>query len=244
MTAQDIIARSLKHIGVLSQGETPTAEEAADCFTSLNQMIELWTLERLMIYVIAPDVYPLVANQQVYTLGPGGDWNAERPLAIEQANVVLPNPGPNGPTRLPVRVLTQIEWGSIMLQGTPSTWPDRLWYETTFPLGRVHVWPIPQFSSAAPSVELFTRKALAQFPDLFTDLSFPPGYTMALEYNLGILVAPMFGVTPSELVAGWAVESKARIKVQNAPLVDLRVDDALRNRNRPFNWLTGEPYTR
>ena len=41
-TARDLITQSLRTLGVLHSGETPSAEEANDGLTSLNQMLNSW----------------------------------------------------------------------------------------------------------------------------------------------------------------------------------------------------------
>lgn len=44
-TARDLITMSLRSIGVLHSGETPSAEEADDALDTLNQMLSSWLYE-------------------------------------------------------------------------------------------------------------------------------------------------------------------------------------------------------
>lgn len=44
-TARDLITMSLRSIGVLHSGETPSAEEANDGLATLNQMLNSWLYE-------------------------------------------------------------------------------------------------------------------------------------------------------------------------------------------------------
>ena len=46
----DIISRAMKDIGALASGETPTPEEAQDAFDMLNDMIDQWSNEDMMIF--------------------------------------------------------------------------------------------------------------------------------------------------------------------------------------------------
>ena len=41
-TAGDIINGSLRLLGVLAEGETPSAEISQDSLTAMNQMIDSW----------------------------------------------------------------------------------------------------------------------------------------------------------------------------------------------------------
>ena len=69
----DIISRALKDIGALEAGETPTADAAQDAFDMLNDMLDQWSNEGMMVYNYTEIVFPVVQNQTQYTIGPGGD---------------------------------------------------------------------------------------------------------------------------------------------------------------------------
>ena len=69
----DIISRALKDIGALEAGETPTADAAQDAFDMLNDMLDQWSNEDMMIYNFTEIIFPVVAGQTQYTIGPTGD---------------------------------------------------------------------------------------------------------------------------------------------------------------------------
>lgn len=71
MTAPiDIISRALKDIGALEAGETPTPDAAQDAFDMLNDLIDQWSNEGMMIYNVTEIIFPLIAGQTQYTIGP------------------------------------------------------------------------------------------------------------------------------------------------------------------------------
>ena len=72
----DIISRALKDIGALEAGESPTPEAAQDAFDMLNDLIDQWSNEDMMVYYKNEIVFPIVAGQTQYTIGPGGQSNA------------------------------------------------------------------------------------------------------------------------------------------------------------------------
>ena len=49
-TAGDQINRALRLLGVLAEGETPSASESQDALMALNQMIDSWNTERLSVF--------------------------------------------------------------------------------------------------------------------------------------------------------------------------------------------------
>ena len=72
----DIISRALKDIGALEAGETPTPEAAADAFDMLNDLVDQWSNEEMMVFYKNEIVFPIVAGQTQYTIGPTGNINA------------------------------------------------------------------------------------------------------------------------------------------------------------------------
>jgi len=72
----DIISRALKDIGALASGETPSPDEAQDAFDMLNDMIDQWSNEDMMIFYKTEIIYPITPGQTQYTIGPGGQIGA------------------------------------------------------------------------------------------------------------------------------------------------------------------------
>jgi hypothetical protein len=72
----DIISRALKDIGALEAGETPTPEAAQDAFDMLNDLVDQWSNEEMMVYYKNEIVFPIVPGQTQYTIGPGGQIGA------------------------------------------------------------------------------------------------------------------------------------------------------------------------
>jgi len=66
----EIVSRALKDIGALEAGETPTPEAAQDAFEMLNDLIDQWSNEDMMVYNITEIIFPLIPGQIEYTIGP------------------------------------------------------------------------------------------------------------------------------------------------------------------------------
>ena len=75
-TPFDIVSRALKDIGALEAGEVPTADAAQDAFDMLNDLVDQWSNEEMMVYYKNEIVFPIVAGQTQYTIGPTGNINA------------------------------------------------------------------------------------------------------------------------------------------------------------------------
>ena len=66
----EIISRALKDIGALASGETPTADEAQDAFDMLNDLLDQWTNEDMMVFNVTEIIFPIIPGQVQYTIGP------------------------------------------------------------------------------------------------------------------------------------------------------------------------------
>ena len=71
MTAPiDIISRALKDIGALEAGETPTPDAATDAFEMFNDLVDQWSNEHGMVFNVTEIIFPVIAGQVQYTIGP------------------------------------------------------------------------------------------------------------------------------------------------------------------------------
>ncbi len=72
----DIISRALKDIGALEAGETPAPADAQDALDMLNDMLDQWSNEQMMVYYKTEIIFTLTSGQTQYTIGPGGQVGA------------------------------------------------------------------------------------------------------------------------------------------------------------------------
>jgi hypothetical protein len=66
----EIISRALKDIGALEAGETPTPEAAQDAFEMMNDLVDQWSNENMMVFNVTEIIFPVIQNQVQYSLGP------------------------------------------------------------------------------------------------------------------------------------------------------------------------------
>jgi hypothetical protein len=69
-TVRSIIAASLRRIGVLAEGETPSAVQANDGLESLNALLDQWAADRLQIPVVLRSILSLESGVGAYRLSP------------------------------------------------------------------------------------------------------------------------------------------------------------------------------
>ena len=238
MTALDLISASMRLIGALAVGETPTQAEQQDMLVILNGMVDAWNADRLMIFTIPRQVFTLVPGQQVYAYGPGGDFNAPRAPKIDRISIInLSNQGQ--PLELPISYLTTAQWQAVPVKNVQSALPLQVWDDNAFPLRNLTYWPIP---NTQVKTAIYPWMVLTQFSDLVSQVTFPPGYFEALKYNLAVRAHPEFwdeGHQLPPLVGALALSSLAAVRAINMPIIDLRCDSAVVNpKAQVYNWLS------
>jgi len=72
----DIISRALKDIGALEAGEIPTPEAATDAFDMLQDMLDQWSNESMMVFYKTEIVFNVTPGQTQYSIGPTGTIQA------------------------------------------------------------------------------------------------------------------------------------------------------------------------
>ncbi len=214
-----ILQDVLEGMGVYSPGETIPDNDAERGLIVANDMIDSWSTESLTCYAILEQSTTLTPNKSAYTIGTVGspDINATRPIRLRTgagAAYLQDSTGNN----YWVNVETQMSWNLIgnRSQQVNSNIPDRLFYDPQFPLGVLNFFPVPNQGITA-FWDSFLQ--LTQFPDLATDITFPPGYALAIKDNLRIMLCPYFKPDMFQVPQLWfemANRSKANIKRSNS----------------------------
>jgi hypothetical protein len=222
MTVRTWVTSSLRLIGVLARGETPDPAAAENAMVMASDLLDAWAAERLTIYSQTRSLCALVASQQRYTVGTGGNWTQGRPLWIDGVGLLTADGA-----ETPIALYTRDEWKAISDKATSNATPEGLFYNPTFPLGQVDVWPVP--TDATAQIVIYAPLApLKSVSSLETTISAPEGWARALRFNLALELAAEYGVEPSAAIVNGATESKATIKRVNEGLLDeMSIDPAL-----------------
>jgi len=218
---RDLVTGSLRALGVVDPGEAVDANQAAAALQVLNEMLEAWNLESLMIYTVSQATYSLTANKRDYALGPTAtspDWTATRPVKVKAAGLLV------GTLEYPLELLEDQEWESISLKSLSTSLPRAIYNRGDWPNTTISVWPVP---ATAYQIVIYSQQNLTGFASLDDTVSLPPGYSKALRTNLSVELASEYGIQPSPVLMKIAQESKAAVKRRNSTPPLLRVDQAM-----------------
>lgn len=231
ISARGLISDVFRNLTVIRPGQTPNTDSVDDAFRMLGKLTDAWLIERLLVKRISRTLLSMTGAAQ---------------YVVEQHRIERAGYIPVSGTEYPVNVFTNVDrWAEIAdksLTGDPSDLYVE--YNATNALeATLNPWPIP---SAGQLAYYQWAPVFTGFEDLDTEYAFPPGYALALEWNLSYCVAPKFVTLMAKgsdvllpQIKAEAVESKARIKRANVPADELGCDPALVSTGYGFDIRTG-----
>jgi hypothetical protein len=232
-TAGDQINRSLRLLGILAEGETPSAAMSQDALMAMNQMIDSWSIERLAVFCTQDQVFTWPAGEYIRTLGPSGNFIGLRPVMLDDATYFR-DPGTN--VSFGIKFINQQQYNGIAVKTVTSTYPQVCFVNMGFPNITMSIYPRPTRDLEWHFVSV---QELTQPATLATELHFPPGYMRAFTYNLAMEFAPEFGVEPSPQVSRIAMTSKRNLKRINNPDDVMSMPYAIVATRQRFNIYAG-----
>lgn len=229
--------------GAIGVGRDLTNDESRDGLLALNGVVDQLATQRLAIYQEVRTLFPLTANQQTYTIGPGGNFNVARPMYFSRASVLTQvNAPPGEPLELALEILTTQDFQTqIPVKNIPSVLPLAVYYDYGNVGGLATIWLYPVPSISDLQLILYLPTAVAQFVDLTTSVTLTPGYYDLLVFQTAVNYASEFGLDILPAVVAKAQEAMANVKRSNVRLEIMRCDRGLRSTSRGrgrYNWIS------
>lgn len=179
-TIKGIINDAMHDAGLLSEGDTPNSQQFADCGRRLQDMIQLWMTRGIKLFLNREINFPIVAGQNLYTLGPTGTVVLpSRVTQVLEANVVTPQG-----IRRPLVPMAWEEWMRLsQIDGSDST-ISSYFVDKQVQYARFFVWNTPDVSEALNTLQLHVRVAAEDMENLYDEVQFPAEWRIALRWGL------------------------------------------------------------
>jgi hypothetical protein len=241
-----------------TQSVADGSKDVADAFSLLVMMLGQWQRKRWLVWH-EEDVALVSTGADFYTIGPGEDFDCARPDKIHAAKIVI-GPGGFGTTaalpeqlpfplgaqqtvrtpnlvNIPLAIIEAKEdWNKIAIPDLKSI-PSAVFYDSNFPVGRVHFWPVPPAN--AYEMQLTVKGSLPVYTTVNDDLALPPEYLDAVINNLAVRIALASpGAQVSPLLLAEARASLNTLKLANSQIPLLSMPAALvgRRGGDVSNW--------
>ena len=232
VTAQNIINKSLRLLGVLAAGETTTADEAQDALYSLNSIIDSFSANPQYYFCTQAESFLLTNGQGTYSIGndpdasPAANFVTARPIRIVGAFVRITN------ADTPLALITEQYWTNIQNK-TATGAPTKLLYRPNLPYGEIIIYPAPNTSTYTLFIK--AERMITKYSTLVSTQYLPPGYQRLLELSLAMELAPEYGqqVKP-EVLANLRADLDSLIRTNIQPLPVNKTDN-IPNTNTTFS---------
>ena len=232
-TANDQINGALRVLGILAEGETPSAATSQDALAALNQMIDSWNIERLSVFNTQDQTYLWTPGLKTQTLGPSGDFVGNRPVMIDDATYFR---DPANGISFGIKLINQQQYDGIAVKTVTSTYPQVMWINMEYPNITMTIYPVP---TKVLEWHFISVDELMSVPSLSTNILMPPGYLRAFKYNLACEIANEFGIEPPPNVARIAMTSKRNLKRINNPDDIMSLPYSIVGTRQRFNIFAG-----
>jgi hypothetical protein len=217
VTATQLIEDALSDLGVVGSADSIGGNDLLRGLRSLNRLLDSWRQQPHMAAYSPWLQIPIPANTASLTIGPtGADFTAARPTQLEIGGFVRVNG-----IDQPLFVASRDEYGSVRLKTQAGSWPTWVYYEASYPNGRLY---FSEVAGVGATAFIPVRTHLADFPDLTTQVNIPDGYQSAIVPNLCLLLAGPFERQVPQWIAIAASTTKNAIKRSNytIPELDMR----------------------
>jgi hypothetical protein len=85
MNVNRLLRSAIKALGVIDMQDGPEAVEYEDALESCNMMLNLWAVERRVVFQVVSESFALTINDAQYSIGPASDFITVRPSSITGA---------------------------------------------------------------------------------------------------------------------------------------------------------------
>ena len=237
-----------------TQSVADDSKDVADAFSLLVMMLAQWQRKRWLVWSEQPAA-KVSTGANYYTIGTGQDFDLPRPDKIHAAWCRLPpfvpftqTPGSANPIDISLAIIESMEdWSQIAIKNL-QTIPSAVFYESAFPVGRLHFWPIAP--AGLYELHIVVKAPLPLYATVNDLLNLPPEYVDAVVDNLACRILVASGQPISPFLLGQARGSLETVKMTNAQIPQLglpgfltgvRGSDASSWSGKGLNqaWITG-----
>jgi hypothetical protein len=217
----DLIQESFLDLNEITVGRTIAVPEQTDAFMRINQLLDEWSAEQLMVPTAAHVGYVLTPGTIDYTLGVGAAFvTATQPIRVFGAAATYGN------FRSGVKVMSFERFDAEISDplSKVANLTKFLAADGSSPFINLRVHPVP--AATAGTLWLDYWMALTQFATVGDTVNMPVGFQSALHWGLALKLHPLYarpGAASLEYIAAQAAASKAKLAELNAAILDTRL---------------------
>lgn len=179
-TPERIITMALRDAGKLAFDTDADSLQLLDGMQRLADLLYYQQTRGLKLWLLEDITVPIVADQGLYTFGPGGDVDMRKPFRVEFGYAT------QGAqlNRRPVTPLSYTDWTRLS-NTTQSGQVTQYFADKQLELLKVNLWLVPDDTQVDEGeVHLIMRTKAEHLTNLTETMTFPPEWFLALRWNL------------------------------------------------------------
>lgn len=185
-----IIDAAIGTLGVLAQGQSPTAADYTIAAKKLNMLIAKLRSKQLPLWTRTEYTITLTASVASYNIGPSQTLNTTFPLKLLEA-YSIPS---SGSARIPMTMVSSDQY-NLLPTIAGSGQPIQINYQPFINYGTIRIWPTPDSTTASQYTIKIVYQAPFEYFNASTDtMAFPEEYYLPIVYELAALIAPDWGI--------------------------------------------------
>jgi hypothetical protein len=204
LTRDQLLTAALRKLGVIAEGQTPSAANLADGQIAINAAIG--QLRGLGMPLWARSEYTFTPTTNSYTIGTGMTLNTVFPVRMLQAFRTESN------AKIPMELVARQDYN--ILPTTVGSMPLKVNYQPFVNYGVVSLWPTPA-STNTSTVTLVYQRPFQYFTSGSETADFPEEWLLPLIYTTAVLLAPEWGIP---LADRTALKSEAKDYIETATM--------------------------
>ena len=188
LTRDELITAALRKLGVLAEGQTPTAQNLSDGALAVNTLIAALRSIGMPLWARKTYAFNPVANTGMYQIGIGKTFNTPYPLHVLQAY----RQDSSNTTKIYMEVIPNFNYN--LYPTTSGGTPIQLSYQPFINYGEIRLWPVPDSTATSSTITIVYQAPFEYFNASTDTLSFPEEWYLAVIYKLAVLLAPEWGI--------------------------------------------------
>ncbi len=198
-------------LGVISAAQSPTANETTAAANALNLMLKAWQADGLQLWTVNQESVTPVQGREKYTMGTGGHiMTTVKPVEVFEAY----RRDTSERVDVPLIRMSRTDYFTLSDKDTEGV-PVNFYFELQQgDLNNFYVWPTADATFASDNtIEILWQKPFDDMDADGDDLAFPVEWQLAVVYGLAVLLAPEYGVSPTDqkLLREQAAIEKQRV---------------------------------
>lgn len=179
LSRDDIIKAALRLVGAYGIGETPPAEDIADCAQAFNIMIKEIVTDAIPLWCVQEYEVPMVPGQSVYNLS--AITGTTRPLKV--LDVFLRGPQGND---VSLELVSRYDYDKLGMKSSPGR-ANQCFYDPQLGAGQLTVYNVP--ADATTTLHIVLQRQVQDINLATETPDFPQEAYNMLKWNLADNIA-------------------------------------------------------